>query len=179
MNGQPLTPLHGFPVRLVVPRWYAVASVKWLTRIRLLAEPFEGHFQTEKYRYLGERGTQENSPIRTMRVRSLITAPSQGDLLSRATQEITGVAWSGDAPIAGVAVSVDGGTSWRSAELASPPSEYSWTAWRVAWTPASPGEHALLSRATDAAGNTQPMDQIWNVQGYGNNAVQHVRVRVD
>jgi DMSO/TMAO reductase YedYZ molybdopterin-dependent catalytic subunit len=178
LNDEPLTPLHGFPMRLVVPRWYAVASVKWLTGIQFLREPFQGHFQAEKYRYQGEKGTPENSPVAAMRVRALVSRPAHGEVLSLAPVEILGVAWSGDAPIRVVEVSFDGGSSWRVADLEQASSEYSWTPWRIGWTPPSPGEYAILSRASDAAGNIQPLSQAWNVQGYGNNAVQRVDVRV-
>lgn len=178
LNDEPLTPLHGFPLRLVVPRFYAVASVKWLTRIRFLKEPFLGHFQAEKYRYLSERGIPENSPVAAMRVRALISRPFHGEALPLGPTEILGVAWSGEASIREVEISFDGGSSWRRADLERPPSEYAWTPWRIGWTPPSPGEYAILSRATDTAGNTQPLSQAWNAQGYGNNAVQRVDVRI-
>jgi DMSO/TMAO reductase YedYZ molybdopterin-dependent catalytic subunit len=178
LNGEPLTSPHGFPLRLVVPRWYAVASVKWITRIRFLKEPFQGHFQTEKYRYQSESGIPENSPVAAMRVRALVSRPFHGETLALGRAEIRGVAWSGEAPIREVEVSFDGGGSWRSADLERPSSEHSWTPWHIDWTPPSPGDYAIVSRATDAAGNTQPLSQAWNAQGYGNNAVQRVDVRI-
>ncbi len=178
MNGEPLTRLHGSPLRLVVPRWYAVASVKWLTRIRILTQPFQGHYQTEKYLYEREKGTADKTPVTTMRVRAVIARPAEGEVVPGEGVEIAGMAWAGEAPIRKVEVSVDGGRSWSESILGASPSEYSWTPWRLSWSPASPGEHLLVARATDAAGHAQPLGQSWNAQGYGNNVVHQVRVKV-
>ena len=178
MNGEPLTPLHGSPLRLVVPRWYAVASVKWLTRIRILTRPFRGHYQTEKYLYEQEAGTPDKTPVSTMRVRAVIAKPSEGEILPREKAEITGMAWAGEAPVRKVEVSVDGGRIWSDAVLGSAPSEYAWTPWSLIWSPVAPGDHLLMARATDSTGRTQPLEQSWNAQGYGNNVVHRVRVRV-
>jgi DMSO/TMAO reductase YedYZ molybdopterin-dependent catalytic subunit len=109
MNGQALDVAHGAPLRLVVPRWYAVASVKWLTRILILTRSFQGHFQTEKYVYDRERGTPDGTPVTRMRVRALIAHPAEGDLLPRAPTEISGMAWAGGSSIRKVEISVDGG----------------------------------------------------------------------
>ena len=179
MNAEPLSPLHGFPLRLVVPRWYAVASVKWLKRIRLLTERFQGHYQTEKYLYEGEAETPDKTPVTTMRVRAVITTPSEGSTVGSGPREIAGMAWSGDAPVHEVEVSVDGGRSWRDVELGTPPSEIAWIPWRILWTPTSQGEHLLMARASDAAGHIQPLRQAWNAQGYGNNVVHQVGVKVN
>jgi DMSO/TMAO reductase YedYZ molybdopterin-dependent catalytic subunit len=178
MNGAPLTPRHGSPLRLVVPRWYAVASVKWLSRIRILTQPFQGHYQTEKYLYEQEAGTPDPTPVSTMRVRAVIARPVEGETLPREKTEIKGMAWAGDAPIRKVDVSVDGGRSWSAADLGSTPSEYAWTPWSLIWFPARPGDYLLMTRATDAAGRAQPLTQSWNAQGYGNNLVHQVRVKV-
>ena len=179
MNGEPLNAAHGAPLRLVVPRWYAVASVKWLTRIRLLTHPFVGHFQTEKYVYDLEKGTPDGTPVTWMRVRSLITRPVHGEVLSRGLVEIAGMAWSGSGPIRKVEVSVDGGVHFREAHLDGPPSEHAWTPWHFVWSAAPAGSHRIVARATDAAGNVQPAAQSWNAQGYGNNEVHHVQVRIE
>jgi DMSO/TMAO reductase YedYZ molybdopterin-dependent catalytic subunit len=177
MNGAPLTADHGFPLRLVVPGWYGVASVKWLTRITVLRRPLKAFYQTERYVYEGERGTPNGAPVTRMRVRSLVARPAEGAELAGGPVEIAGSAWSGDAPIREVAVSTDGGATWRLADLKSE-SPHGVTRWRLRWDPPGPGEHVIVSRASDAAGRVQPLEPVWNAHGYGNNVVQRVRVTV-
>lgn len=179
MNGEPLPPRHGYPLRLVVPGWYGVASVKWLTEIRVLGAPFHGHFQTERYIYLGERGTPDGTPVTRMRVRAVIADPSEGDRLSAGVATLVrGTAWSGDAPVTRVEVSADGGATWDDAQLDSTPSIYAAAPWTFVWIPTDPGRHVLLARATDGAGHVQPRYPVWNELGYGNNAVHRVEVDV-
>ena len=174
MGGEPLVPAHGAPVRLVVPGWYGMASVKWLTEIETIAEPFSGYYQDVKYVYDGEDGLADGTPVTTARVRSLVTAPADGDLISGEV-EVLGAAWSGEGAISSVEVSVDGGASWQHAELTSPRSPDAATLWKLAWAPGV-GTHELVARATDAAGNVQPLEPVWNAHGYGNNAVHRVTV---
>ncbi len=179
MNGEPLPAEHGYPLRLVVPRWYGVASVKWLTEVRVIAEPFRGHFQFEKYVYLGEPGIEDGTPVTRMRVRSLIAQPSAGDEVTGGVPvEIRGCAWSGDAPVERVEVSADGGRTWSAAQLGAAPSAHAAAPWRLLWIPPRAGAAELIARATDAAGHTQPLDCVWNELGYGNNAVQRVPVTI-
>jgi sulfane dehydrogenase subunit SoxC len=177
MNGEPLPTEHGYPLRLVVPRWYGVASVKWLAEVRVLAEPFRGHFQAEKYVYLQEAGTPDGTPVTRMRVRALIASPSDGDAVVAGVElELRGTAWSGEGEVVRVEVSADGGRSWRAAELEAAPSAHAARPWHLGWLPPGAGTHELIVRGTDAAGNTQPLEQVWNALGYGNNAAQRVRV---
>jgi DMSO/TMAO reductase YedYZ molybdopterin-dependent catalytic subunit len=178
MNGEPLTPEHGFPLRLVVPGWYSVASVKWLTGISALTRPFEGRFQTEEYLYVGEKGVPDREPLSTIRVRSLIGRPAEGEEIAQGPVEIAGTAWSGAAPIESVEVSVDGERTWLAADLAPAESPFGATPWRLAWRPPSRGRYVLAARATDRAGNTQPLEPVWNAQGYGNNVVQRVGITI-
>jgi DMSO/TMAO reductase YedYZ molybdopterin-dependent catalytic subunit len=178
INGEPLPPEHGFPLRLVVPGWYGMASVKWLLGIRLVAEPFRGHFQSERYVYVQEQGLPDGTPVTRMRVRSLIATPGDGDTLPLAPLALVGSAWSGYGRIRAVEVSTDGGATWTDAELGDPPAPHAATPWRHRWTPSTPGSYQLVSRAVDDAGNRQPLQQVWNQQGYGNNMVQRVRVEV-
>jgi DMSO/TMAO reductase YedYZ molybdopterin-dependent catalytic subunit len=178
MNDEPLPREHGAPLRLVVPGWYGMASVKWLVGIRLLAEPFHGHFQTERYIYVQERGTPDGTPVTRMRVRSLIASPADGAELGAAPVRVRGSAWSGHGGIRRVEVSTDGGATWAEAELGTPPSQHAATPWRLEWLPPGAGLYQLISRATDEAGNHQPLEQVWNAQGYGNNVVQRIEVRV-
>ncbi len=177
MNGAPLPPEHGFPLRLVVPRWYGMASVKWLVEIRALRAPFDGYFQAEQYRYVDD-ATGDARPVSLMRVRALIASPADGETVPLGPVEVRGMAWSGHGPIERVEVSADGGSTWQAAELGQPLSPYSATPWRVLWRPDRPGTYTLVARATDAAGNVQPLDPVWNRLGYGNNCAQRVCVVV-
>jgi len=178
MNGEPLSREHGFPVRLVLPRWYGIASVKWLANISVLTQPFSGYFQTEQYLYVNERGTPELTPVTLMRVRAVIGRPSDGTEVALGSMEIAGTAWSGSGSIGRVEVSTDEGHSWSEAELGSAPSLHAATPWRFAWDIERPGTYTLIARATDAAGNSQPREPVWNANGYGNNAVHSVRISV-
>ncbi len=179
MNGEPLPAPYGFPLRVVVPGWYGMAAVKWLMEIRVLTEPFTGFYQAAEYVLLGEEGVPDGTPLSRMRVRSLITSPAAGDVVSTGDVDVQGVAWSGTGPVTGVDVSADGGESWHPAELEPASSPYAAQRWSHRWRPAAPGEHTLRARATDAAGNRQPLRPPWNRLGYGNNACHAVTVRVE
>jgi DMSO/TMAO reductase YedYZ molybdopterin-dependent catalytic subunit len=180
MNGRPLEPQHGAPLRLVVPGWYGMASVKWLTRIQAVTEPFEGYQQALSYRY--QRSEEDaGEPVTRIRVRALMIPPGHPDFHTRhrfvdaGTVQLTGRAWSGLAPITRVEVGVY--DSWEDAKVEPALGEFAWSSWSYEWD-ARPGEHVLSCRATDAQGNTQPMEQPWNLHGYGNNLVQRVQVTV-
>lgn len=180
MNGAPLTPSHGFPLRLVVPGWYGVASVKWLAEIRAIEQPFAGHFQAEKYIYVGEPGVPENAPVREMRVRSLIAEPPDGARCPVGrTVELAGTAWSGSGRIASIEVSTDGGASWLAARPLPGAGEYAAVPWRFSWRPTHAAKYTVMCRATDAAGNVQPLTPPWNRLGYGNNAVHAITVIIE
>jgi DMSO/TMAO reductase YedYZ molybdopterin-dependent catalytic subunit len=157
MNGEPLEPSHGFPVRLFVPGWYGVASVKWLGRVEVLDRPFRGYFQSTKYtvRRNGPDGTQAVS-VGPMTVKSEVVRPHPGDVLGLGTNRVFGVAWAGEEAVAAVEVSTDGGLTWARADLLGPQAPYSWTLWEYLWEAAEPGEHVLLARAVSAGGLVQP-----------------------
>ena len=157
MNGETLEPIHGFPLRLFVPGWYGVASVKWLTRILSVSESFKGYFQTVKYTYQ-RRGSsgKELVVVGPMRVKSEIIRPRSDEVLGVGTNRIFGVAWAGEEPVAAVEVSTDGGLSWNPAQLVGPRAAYSWTMWEYLWEVAVPGNYAILSRATSWSGQVQP-----------------------
>ncbi len=184
MGGSPLPPQHGAPVRLVVPGWYGMAQVKWLTRIEVLEEPFEGFQNAVAYRLKTDPG-DPGTPVERIRPRALVAPPGWPDFMTRerflraGPVRLCGRAWSGRAPVARVEVSTDGGRAWTDAELApaDPAHPYAWRAWTADWT-ASPGRCELLARATDEAGDTQPLEQEWNRQGMANNLVQRVPVTV-
>jgi DMSO/TMAO reductase YedYZ molybdopterin-dependent catalytic subunit len=180
MNGRPLEPQHGAPLRLLVPGWYGMTSVKWLARIEAVERPFEGYQQAVAYRY--QQGEDDpGEPTDRMRVRALMIPPGYPDFLTRrrfvdaGPVGLRGRAWSGMAPVVRVEVGVDG--AWRDAVLEPPAGEFAWRGWRHDW-PATPGDHELACRATDAAGNRQPLSEPWNYQGMGNNLVQTVAVTV-
>ena len=178
MNGEPLPVQHGYPLRLIVPRWYAVASVKWLTEIELIDRPFAGYFQNHKYWYEWERdGQVVREPVRVQRVRSLITEPSPNAEVQPGELCIRGVAWSGAAPIARVAVSV-GDSGWQDARLVGERRSYGWQWWELMTRVEQSGSLTLRARATDLADRTQPERGEWNRLGYGNNAIQEVPIRV-
>jgi len=174
MNGEALPLQHGYPVRLVVPGWYGVASVKWLTSIELASRPFGGYFQTDKYWYEHDRHHRE--PVTQQRVRALITDPGDGEELSPGESTVRGVAWSGAAPIARVEVSINQGP-WQQARMVGDRHRHSWQWWELT-TLTQPGTNTIRARATDLTGRTQPSHPPWNRHGYGNNAVQTVVVRV-
>lgn len=177
MNHQALSAQHGYPLRLLVPGWYGMAAVKWLAEIRLLEMPFAGYFQKERYVYEGEPGQTDPQPVRQMRVRSLIIEPEDGGMLSHGEIEVGGVAWSGSGAITRVEFCAQGET-WRPAELDPPRSAHGLQSWRLRWRPQRDGAQVLVSRATDASGQVQPIGQRWNRYGYGNNGLQSVSVQV-
>jgi DMSO/TMAO reductase YedYZ molybdopterin-dependent catalytic subunit len=185
MNGQPLPASHGFPLRLVVPDWYGMASVKWLRSITAIAEPFEGVQQAQLYRY---RSSEDDpgTPVTRKRPRALMAPPGVPEFLTRTRHvpvgrtPIEGRAWSGADPVARVEFSADGGRSWQDARLQERNGPHGWSAWSYEWDADEPGDYELCVRATDSAGNVQPLDssEAWNQGGYGVNAVQRVPVRV-
>ena len=183
VNGVPLPPQHCFPLRLVVPGWYGMTSVKWLARVTLTDEPFDGYQMRHSYR-LRQEEDEAGVPLSRIQTRALMVPPGIPEFLTRSRIvpagrcELEGRAWSGEAPIAGVEVSTDGGETWGEAEL-EPDSlgRWAWRTWRFLWD-AAPGEYELCCRARDVAGNAQPLEPAWNVGGYANNAVQRIAVTV-
>ncbi|MCW3845319.1 sulfite oxidase [Micromonospora yasonensis] len=183
MNGAPLLPQHGAPLRLIVPGWYGMAHVKWLRNVRVLTEPFDGYQNTVAYR-LRRDADDPGVPVTRIEPRALVRPPGFPDFMSRTRVLrpgpviVDGRAWSGHAPVTAVEVTFDGGTSWIPATLAEPAGgEWAWRRWHVEWHP-TPGRYVLGARATDASGRTQPVEQPWNRGGFANNLVQRVEVMV-
>jgi DMSO/TMAO reductase YedYZ molybdopterin-dependent catalytic subunit len=177
MNGQPLPARHGYPLRLVVPGWYAVASVKWLTDIRVVAEPFRGFFQDTHYVYEWDRGgISVREPVRLLQVRAVITRPAAGQELVGGAVAVRGVAWSGAAPVTRVEVSVADGP-WQKARLVGVPATGGWQRWEFLASGLPPGETRIRARASDLAGRVQPEQPEWNRLGYAANFIHEVRVR--
>ena len=178
MNGEPLPIQHGYPLRLVVPGWYAVASVKWLTEIEAIEGPFTGQFQTGSYFYEEKRdGEITREAVTLQRVRSLITEPRPDEEIELGDVAIRGVAWSGAAPIERVDVRV-GDRDWQDARLIGRRHRHSWQWWELITRVEEHGATTIRARATDLAGRKQPNEQQWNRLGYGNNLVHEVPVHV-
>jgi DMSO/TMAO reductase YedYZ molybdopterin-dependent catalytic subunit len=182
VNGVPLPPQHGFPLRLVVPGWYGMTNVKWLHRVTVLDAPFAGYQQARGYRFR-QAEDEPGAPVTRMAPRALMVPPGVPDFMTRrrfvepGLQELSGRAWSGWGEIVRVEVSGDGGSTWADAQLGDAPGRHAWRGWSHEWH-AEPGELVLSCRATDSAGNTQPLEPEWNLGGYANNAVQRVPVTV-
>ena len=183
MNGQPLQPQHGFPLRLIVPGWYGMASVKWLSSIEAVAKPFQGYQMADTYRYASSTD-EPGEPVTVIRVRALMTPPGIPDFLTRVRLvesgfvTVTGRAWAGRRRVSSVEFSADGGSNWSDAVLGVAVSPYAWREWSYSWE-ATQGSHTLCVRATDSEGDVQPTAQRWNAGGMGNNMVQRVDVIVE
>jgi sulfane dehydrogenase subunit SoxC len=179
MNGQPLPPQHGFPLRLVVPGWYGMTSVKWLERITVLDAPFGGYQQSRSYR-VRMTPEEEGEPVMRMVPRSLMIPPGIPDFATRERRlgigpcTVRGRAWSGFGVIERVEVSADAGATWTDARLGHQASRWAWCSWEWQWDIRAPGVYELCCRATDSAGNSQPLESPWNLGGYANNEVQRV-----
>jgi DMSO/TMAO reductase YedYZ molybdopterin-dependent catalytic subunit len=170
MNGEAIPPMHGAPVRLVVPGWYGMASVKWVTGIEVITGEYRGYFQRQRYVYDDESTIR---PVTRMLVKSAIVSPSPDERVRTGLVTAWGWAWSGEGPITAVEVSTSTGEI-RLARLESPVSPHAWTRWEVELALPSLGRCFISSRATDASGASQPDGVAWNRLGYGNNAVRTV-----
>jgi DMSO/TMAO reductase YedYZ molybdopterin-dependent catalytic subunit len=181
INGVPLPPQHGYPLRVVVPGWYGMTHVKWLRSIAVVAEPFRGWMQEVSYR-LRQTEDEPGTPVTRMLPRALLIPPGIPDFFTRSRMlapgrhVLGGRAWSGHGPVERVEISVDGG-DWQPAELEPPVSPWAWRGFSFVWD-AESGEHELRPRATDSAGNVQPDEPQWNLGGFCNNAPQRVHVTV-
>jgi DMSO/TMAO reductase YedYZ molybdopterin-dependent catalytic subunit len=159
MNGNDLPPEHGFPVRAIVPGWYAMASIKWLQRIIVTDQPFAGYYQTLDYAYWKRRGdTVELSPVAELQVKAEIAKPARGETVpANSTVCIHGAAWASGGEIVRVEVSTDGGSTWKEATLLGESKPDAWRFWEFNWkTPSAPRKQTFIARATDSLGRTQP-----------------------
>jgi DMSO/TMAO reductase YedYZ molybdopterin-dependent catalytic subunit len=184
MNGQPLSPHHGYPARLVVPGWVGDDWIKWLATIEVRADEPKGFFYETGYRFPQTPGKpgeaippDQMKPMTKLVVKSQFASVSDGDVLKPGAQELVGVALSGEARIKKVEVTVDGGTTWQPAKLDAHDSDYGFRLFRYAWD-AKPGKTKLGVRATDSAGATQPSAPVWNPSGYLYNAIEMIDVEV-
>jgi DMSO/TMAO reductase YedYZ molybdopterin-dependent catalytic subunit len=165
LNDEPLPPDHGFPVRVVVPEWIGISSIKWVGRIEVSAEPLFSPWNTQFYRLFGPEFPAEGVPIDRQVVKSAFELDPGTTFPAGVRTRLTGRSWSADGPIREVRVSTDGGTTWRRARPYGSTPGGVWQRWEYDWTPAA-GEHVLLARATDVRGNTQPDVAEFNTLGY-------------
>lgn len=179
-NDQPLSLKHGYPLRLIVPQWYAMASVKWLQTIKFIQGTFNGPFQTVDYMYYPNKENDDGKkPVTTNQVNSTIQKPLNYEILDEGNHLLKGIAWTGLGEIDSVEVSVDKGQTWHEANISFYEKErYAWVSWSYHWT-AKKGEYTLLSRARDTFGRVQPDNAFWNRKGYGYNAVSKIEVKVE
>jgi len=181
MNGEPLLPVHGAPLRVVVPGYIGARSVKWLSRIELRAEPWTGYFQHVVYRLLPEDGSPgpgAGMPLGLVALNADILSPADGSTVPAGPVEVRGYAFAGgERHVARVDVSLDRGSSWRQAELLDDLGPWAWRQWRTTVS-LEPGSHEILVRAWDSSAATQPDSEaaLWNPKGYVNNARPRVRV---
>ena len=181
MNGAPLTPEHGFPLRAVVPGWFGMASVKWLQRIVVTREPFNGYYQSIDYTYWEERdGMPTLVPLAEMQVKAQIARPQMGEVVAAGQEyRVHGAAWGGEDEVVKVEFSDDHGATWKTATLLGESQQHAWRFWEFQWTvPARPGDSVLMARATDSAGRTQPAHRIAEYGTYMINHVLPIRVEV-
>ncbi len=185
MNGLPLPVQHGFPLRAMVPGWEGAYSVKWLTHLQVASREHDGFFVQTGYKYPVRRiapgatvDPKDMTPLTGLAVKSIITSPQEGGALKTGVIPITGFAWTGEAEITGVDVSVDSGSTWTKATLGTDRERHAWRQFRYDWRPTVAGSHLLLSRATDSRGRAQPVAPHWNPSGYLWNVVDRVRVNV-
>jgi DMSO/TMAO reductase YedYZ molybdopterin-dependent catalytic subunit len=164
MNGKPLPYDHGYPVRVVVPGWVGVASIKWVGQIEVSSSVLTSFWNTTQYRFTGPTYPADSPPLAEQNVKSAFEL-GFGAQLPAGSQTLTGRSWSAVAKIAKVEVSVDGGTTWKPAQLYGANIAKAWARWRFPWTP-SPGSYTLVARATDAKGNTQEATVPFNDSGY-------------
>ncbi|MFG2000018.1 sulfite oxidase [Spirillospora sp. NPDC048911] len=179
MNGEPLAPDHGHPVRLVVPSWVGIASIKWLGDIEVADRPLFSPWNTRFYRLFGpDHPAEGSSPLTRMNVKSAFELPWDAQLTGGRTHVLTGRSWSGNGRIRRVEVSVDGGATWRHARTIGPPRSRGWVRWEFPWRPKTPGSYELLARAVDETGAGQPATAPYNTLGYLFGAVVRHPVRI-
>ncbi len=180
-NDKPLTLEHGYPLRLIVPNWYAMASVKWLCKITVINHTFDGAFQTEDYVYYPYKNSDKDKcPVTILNVNSTILKPINYSILPVGIHQIKGIAWTGKGIIKEVQISLDKGETWKEATISNlPHHKYSWVNWSFPWKIDEKGEYTIYSRAKDSEGRVQPITAFWNRKGYGYNAVSKINVKIE
>jgi DMSO/TMAO reductase YedYZ molybdopterin-dependent catalytic subunit len=160
MNGEKLPVSHGFPLRAIVPGWYAMASVKWLRRIIVTDKPFNGFYQSLDYTFWDRSGPLPTlAPLTELQTKAQIARPENGETVpANSDYRVHGAAWTGTGAITRVEVSADSGQTWSDARLLGEPVKNAWRLWEYQWrTPAAKGRHIMMARATDSSGGGQPL----------------------
>jgi DMSO/TMAO reductase YedYZ molybdopterin-dependent catalytic subunit len=181
MNGEKLSATHGFPLRAIVPGWYAMASVKWLRRIIVTDKRFNGFYQSLDYSYWDRSGPLPTlAPLTEQQTKAEIARPESGEAIAaNSTYRVHGAAWTGAGEITGVEISVDSGNAWHPAKLLGEPVKNAWRLWEYEWrTPANQGHHAIIARATDSRGGKQPVDRSGDRGTYMINHLLPVTVEI-
>ncbi|HUE87596.1 MAG TPA: sulfite oxidase [Vicinamibacterales bacterium] len=185
MNDQPIPPLHGFPLRTIIPGWEGAYSIKWLTHLSVLDREFDGFWVATGYRYPTRTvapgaavDPKDMAPLTGLVVKSLITRPLDAAVLPAGKVEIAGFGWAGETDISRVDVSTDHGATWQAARLVGDRAKYAWRRFEYTFDATRAQSYLILSRATDAKGRTQPIVPPWNPSGYLWNAPDSVRIEV-
>ena len=186
MNGAPLPPLNGFPLRAIVPGWEGAYSVKWLQHLTVSQNEHEGFFVKTAYRYPTKRvapgapvDAKDMAPLTGLVVKSLITQPADKATVKAGAVVVSGFAWAGEDDIAKVDISIDNGATWRPAQLGRERERYTWRQFGSELNITALGYYSVMSRATDTKGNVQPIEVMWNPSGYLWNAIDRVRINVE
>ena len=177
MGGKPVPHLHGGPARVLVPAFVGSASVKWVERIMVLPDEFNGFYMKSNYTAPRADNDKEVYSLQSLEVKSVITSPAEGEKLAAGRVAVRGLAWTGEAELTGLDVSADGGQSWQPAKFTGTWHRYTWRTWELDWD-ARPGTHTLMARATDSLGRVQPTSRAFNRLGYRWNVIHAVRVDV-
>ena len=181
MNGEDLPPENGFPVRAIVPGWYAMASIKWLQRVIVTDQAFGGYYQTIDYAYW-KRWEQiaERAPLTELQVKAQIARPNAGEIIpANSGVRVKGGAWTSEVEITKVELSTDGGATWNDVKLLGEPRANAWRLWEFNWqTPLIPGTRSLVVRATDSLGRTQPVQHDPDRGSYMINHLLPIKVEV-
>ncbi|MFJ9385155.1 sulfite oxidase [Peribacillus sp. NPDC101481] len=180
-NNQPIPFKHGYPLRLIVPQWYAMASVKWIKQISVIDSTFNGPFQTIDYVYYPNKDNDQGAfPVTRININSTIQKPLDMEIVNTGKHLIKGIAWTGKGVITKMEISLDGGYTWRNADILRRQNiDYGWVSWSFEWTILEEGEYTIKSRATDSFGQIQPNFPFWNKKGYGYNAIDQIKVKVE
>lgn len=181
MNGKDLSPEHGFPVRAIIPGWYGMASVKWLTKITATASPYKGYWQTLEYAYWKRKNDLPTlTAVTEVQVKAEIARPMLHEVIAQGKPyRVFGAAWSGESEVTTVEISTDKGVIWQKTILLDKAIPFTWRMWEYNWTVTLPaGKHKIMARATDKDGNKQPMQHDPDRRNYMVNLVQQIEIEV-
>jgi DMSO/TMAO reductase YedYZ molybdopterin-dependent catalytic subunit len=179
MNGEPLPLKHGYPLRALALGWTGANCVKWLQKISVSSEPFEGFYMDQVYRvYQKGQEPKTGAVVTGLKLKSVITQPVGGEKLAAGSVTVLGAAYAGETEVKSVDVSTDNGRTWNAAAFIGLHQPFAWRQWQYIWQVEKKGEYLLMARAVDSKGNRQPLDAKWNVLGYGNNGVREHGITV-